>query len=236
MNFIKIPAGKFLMGSPESEEGRYSDETQREVEVAEFEIMDAPVTEFDWGIMRNSRGPDLPKVNISCNECQEFIDKLNEDQKEYTFRLPTEEEWEYACRAGTTTAYSFGNDPKDLKDYAWYRENSENNIHPVKQKKPNTWGLFDMHGNVWEWTSSLYDSAGSHRVVRGGSWRSNARGARSASRLNDAPGFRYANVGFRLVRVPRITSPSDPSSFGPSEAAKRARARELLRELEELLK
>lgn len=236
MNFIKIPAGKFLMGSPESEEGRYSDETQREVEVAAFEIMDAPVTEFDYGIMRNSRGPDLPKINISWDECQGFIDKLNKDQSEYSYRLLTEEEWEYACRAGTTTAYSFGNDPKELKYYAWFYENSENQLHPVKHKKPNAWGLFDMHGNVWEWTSSLYDTDGSLRVVRGGGWLSNARGARSALRNRDGPGYRNRNVGFRLVRTPRITSPSNPSSLGPSEAAKRARARELLRELEELLK
>ena len=128
--------------------------------------------------------------------------------------IPTEAEWEYACRAGSTTRYCFGDDEKMLKDYAWYHKNSGGKTQPVKQKKPNAWGLYDMHGNVWEWCEDWYDdypiepvtdptgpASGAGRVVRGGSWGSDPRGLRSANRGYYSPGLRGGDLGFRLLRT-----------------------------------
>lgn len=107
-------------------------------------------------------------------------------------RLPTETEWEYACRAGTTTEYSFGDDPEQLGEYAWYGENSNWQTQPVGAKKPNPWGLNDMHGNVWEWTQC--------RVLRGGAWSNNRDSCRSAIRRHYQPDGRFSNIGFRVAR------------------------------------
>lgn len=161
-HFISIKPGKFLMGSPVTEKDRFDDETQREVTISkEFEIADAPVTQAQWKEVMGSnpsyfKGDDHPVECVSWEDAQKFIQKLNESQSEYTYRLPTEEEWEYCARAGTTTAYFFGDDPKDLPKYAWFYENSENRTHPVKQKLPNPWGLYDVCGNVWEWCQDWY--------------------------------------------------------------------------------
>jgi len=136
------------------------------------------------------------------------------------YRLPTEAEWEYACRAGANTAYSFGNSPSQLKDYAWFKDNSGSRPHPVGQKRPNPWGLYDMHGNVWEWCNDFYkvdyyqDSpqenpkgpkAGETKVVRGGAWKFSADSCRSGYRYNEDPGyvdacFGYDIYGFRCVK------------------------------------
>ena len=129
------------------------------------------------------------------------------------YRLPTEAEWEYACRAGSTTTWCFGDDESLLGSYAWYLENSNGKTHPVGQKRPNAWGLYDMHGNVWEWCWDWYGAypssaetdprgpiSGSYRVGRGGSYWSNANDTRSASRGADYPGSGYY-VGFRVVRL-----------------------------------
>jgi len=137
----------------------------------------------------------------------------------WLYRLPTEAEWEYACRAGTTNRFYYGDDPGYtlLGQYAWYPGNSGSATHPVDQKRPNRWGLYDMSGNVWEWCSDWYGaypggsvsdptgpSTGSYRVGRGGSWFDDAIGCRSACRIGDSPGNRYNSVGFRvaLVAVP----------------------------------
>jgi len=131
--------------------------------------------------------------------------------------LPTEAEWEYACRAGSTTAYSFGDSDSILGDYAWYNGNSGFKTHPVAQKKPNAWGLYDMHGNVFEWCNDWYDNnyyansasndpvgsnTGEHRVDRGGSWGNNARYCRSANRDWGTSDFQYFILGFRIVYSP----------------------------------
>ena len=147
--------------------------------------------------------------NVSWEDVQEFIKKLNA-KGEGTYRLPTEAEWEYACRAGTTGAYSGSN----LDEIGWYNSNSGNKTHPVGQKKANAWGLYDMHGNVWEWTEDWYGtyssgnvtdptgaSSGSVRVFRGGSWAGPAENLRSAFRLTYTPSYRYDNLGFRLLRT-----------------------------------
>ncbi len=137
-----------------------------------------------------------------------FISKLNAMLGVTCFRLPTEAEWEYACRAGTTSA-TYGN----LDDVAWYENNSGKETHPVGQKQPNAWGLYDMLGNVWEWCQDWYGgypdgdvidpvgpSSGSRRVIRGGSWYHFARDVRAARRILDAPGYRNNDLGFRLAR------------------------------------
>ena len=153
-----------------------------------------------------------PAVYISWEDCQGFVNKLGSG-----FRLPTEAEWEYACRAGSATAYSFGDGASQLKDYAWYDKNAwdigEKYAHGVGLKKPNAWGLYDMHGNVWEWcqdwkgdypSGSVTDptgpSRGSSRVFRGGSFDGSAGGCRSADRGGSSPGDRCDILGARPAR------------------------------------
>ena len=145
---------------------------------------------------------------------QAFITALNTAAGSDVYRLPTEAEWEYACRAGTTTRWSFGDDENQLGDYAWYDgNNSPDGTKEVGKKKPNPWGLFDMHGNVWEWCQDRYgsyssgaqvdptgSSSGSARVLRGGDFYSGAQAARSANRDSYSPGSRYDFLGFRLLR------------------------------------
>lgn len=158
--FVNIKAGSFMMGSPDSEKGRYSDETQHEVELSQdFEMQTTPVTQALWTeVMGQSpshfKGKSNPVESVSWNDVQEFIGELNKLDPEYTYRLPTEAEWEYACRAGTTTAYHCAE--KDLKKYAWFSENSGDKTHPVGKLQPNAWGLYDMMGNVWEWIGDWY--------------------------------------------------------------------------------
>ena len=131
------------------------------------------------------------------------------------YRLPTEAEWEYACRAGTTTEYSFGDDVSVLGDFAWFDDNSGSQTHPVGQKRPNGWGLYDMHGNVWEWCSDWHGdyaagavrdpagpASGSIRVLRGGCWYDSAGFCRSAFRIRFYPSYRFSNYGFRLALSP----------------------------------
>ncbi len=115
------------------------------------------------------------------------------------YRLPTEAEWEYACRAGSEGAYCFGNDVEQLDRYAWFSGNSGGTTHPVGEKQGNDWGLYDMHGNVWEWCWDLFEK-GSYRVARGGGWYNFARFCRSADRRRSVPGYRHYDLGFRLAR------------------------------------
>ena len=232
MKFVYIQPGTFTMGSPADEPGRDSDETQHKVTLTKgFYMQTTEVTQGQWkAVMGNNPsgfkdcGDNCPVENVSWNDAQKFIKKLNElDGGGNKYRLPTEAEWEYAARAGgTTTPFAFG---KCLStDDANYDGNyplegcpkgkDREKTIPVGSLKANDWGLYDMHGNVWEWcedwhgdypTGSVTDSvgpeAGSGRVVRGGGWNNNARNCRSANRNNNSPDNRNDNIGFRLARA-----------------------------------
>lgn len=243
--FIGIHPGKFIMGSPKAEEDRFEDENQVEVEISKaFEMQETTVTQIQYfSIMETNpsiyEGMQKPVQNVSWNDCQEFIKKINHLDEYYEYRLPTEAEWEYACRAGTTSAWYVGY--QDLKDYAHF--NSKNGPLPVKSKLPNDWGLYAMHGNVWEWCNDWYDSTlnggvnpkgpnyGSLRVVRGGSWYNNAQFLRSAERGNDDPGNRYDALGFRLVRTPINL---DTLTLVPLSKTREAKVEAILEKLKEL--
>ena len=164
------------------------------------------------------KGRTNPVETVSWNDAQEFIKKLNEKEGTTGYRLPTEAEWEHAARAGTETEWFFGNNEKAMEEYAWCDENSQKSAHPVGQKQPNPWDLYDMYGNVWEWVEDWYgefkagavtDPAGpekgSFRVKRGGSWYVPAKLCRSAYRGDCSPGdpdYRDCSVGFRLAFSP----------------------------------
>ena len=155
--------------------------------------------------------PQRPVENVSWDDTQEFCRRLSAQDRQ-TYRLPTEAEWEYACRAGRSGRWCFGDDQSMLKQYAWYCDNANGTTHPVGTRKPNAWGLYDMHGNVWEWYSDWWrdyasaevsdptgPAAGSDRVGRGGGWSSDAGGCRSAYRDGDVPDGRSFILGFRLA-------------------------------------
>ncbi len=200
MEFALIPAGEFMMGSPSSEEGRWDTEGPvHKVRINKpFYLGVYPVTQKEWqAVMKNNpssfKGDSLPVEQVSWNDVQKFIKKLNDKESTDKYRLPSEAEWEYAARAGTATRYSFGDDESKLGDYAWYDANSDSKTHPVGQKKPNALGLYDMHGSAWEGDGSS--------VGRGGSWLNGAGFCRSASRYAYGPGYRSVNLGFRLLRT-----------------------------------
>ena len=211
LDLVLIRPGKFLMGS---ENGVSDEKPVHEVTISRsFYLGKYEVTQAQWEAVMGSnpshfKGATLPVECVSWEDCQKFIEKINSTGVG-TFRLPTEAEWEYACRAGTTGDYA-GN----LDEMAWYTSNGDSKTHPVGTKKANPWGLYDMHGNVWEWCQDWYDSyrqdrqtdpkgaaGGSGRVLRGGSWSNNARGCRSASRDWHSPSSRGYDLGFRLVRM-----------------------------------
>ena len=215
MEMIYVAPGSFTMGSPSSEDGHEDDETQHRVTLTKgYWLGKYEVTQRQWeSVMGDNpsrfKGPDRPVESISWDDCQRFIEKVDAAARRQfggEARLPTEAEWEYACRAGTIGPYA-GNG--DLNDMGWYAGNSESTTYPVGQKQANAWGFYDMHGNVWEWCSDWYGSyggsatdpigvAGDDRVLRGGSWCNSARVCRSAVRLWDIPGDRGSIFGFRL--------------------------------------
>ena len=215
MKMVLIPAGKFLMGEGED---------RHEVTLSKpFYMGITEVTQAQYEAVMGTnpsyfKGATNPVETVFWNDAAEFCKKLSEKTRQ-TFRLPTEAEWEYACRAGTQTAFSFGDDPSALGDYAWHnwhKGNSELMTHPVGQKKPNAWGLYDMHGNVWEWCADwigeypkgpVTDPSGpatgsGARVLRGGAWSSDDPGRfRCAFRLNYDPSLRLNRDGFRCART-----------------------------------
>ncbi len=217
MKLVFIPPGTFTMGSPKTEPDRISNETQHQVTFKQgFRIGVTEVTQKQWQQVMGSnpsffKGDDLPVEHVTWHEAEEFCQRLS--RKEQTrYRLPTEAEWEYACRAGTKTAYYTGRDKAALDIAGWYQGNSGNQSHPVGQKKPNPWGLYDMHGNVSEWCVKRPDADASKstsaqldreekmlRDLRGGSWGLGASDCRSASRHRNAASYRFFDLGLRVV-------------------------------------
>jgi len=277
MKLVLIPKGTFMMGSPIEEEGRDEDEKQHQVTIGkdyhlgvtevtqgQYEkVIGANPSYFQGNNIEGSRS-NHPVEKVSWEDAVEFCMKLSDLPEEKkagrAYRLPTEAEWEYACRAGSKTAYSFGDSGRDLGNYAWFLNNSgskkidsdalwawlqdnrheyktfqeyEDTIksagcatHPVSEKKANAWGLYDMHGNVWEWCSDWYGEypkgavsdpvgprEGSFRVYRGGSWRNLAAQCRSAIRYRNGRVAPHQFCGFRVA----MSSSGIP---GPSEADK----------------
>jgi len=221
LDMVLIPAGKFMMGSPVSEKDHRKDETQHEVTLTKPYYMGKyEVTQKQWeAVMGDNpskiKGEKLPVTHVSWEDCQEFITKLNA-KTNGEYRLPTEAEWEFACRAGTTTSYSFGNSlPKADANVANIGDGYAGSIEAVGSYKSNAFGLYDMHGNVWEWCEDWYGSLqdgevmdpkgpakGNHRVLRGGSFFFYVSDARSSFRFYNTPTTRYINYGFRLARTP----------------------------------
>ncbi len=233
--FVTIPAGNFLMGSPEAEVDRYPDEGPRyEVTVGtEFEIQTTEVTQLQWvAVMGHNPSyfrtknfcpenyaeingvqvcADHPVENVTWNKIHDFINRLNDSQQDYIYRLPSEKEWEYAARAGTATAFSFGDDAALVGKYAWHEFNSGDQTHKVASLPANAFGLYDVHGNVWEWTEDLYKfypgsdlptwAPDTRRTLRGGSFMGWPRHVRSSMRYGQTPDQFYEFFGFRLVRT-----------------------------------
>jgi formylglycine-generating enzyme required for sulfatase activity len=240
VEMVAIPAGSFQMGS---KSGREDERPLHKVWIDSFLMDKYEVTQAEFGKLgqieafpnpSHFKGPDLPveQVNLQmaalfCNARSKleglqpcYNDNIECNFQANGYRLPTEAEWEYACRAGSESDYSFGNEPRNLGDYGWFADNSGKKTHPVGQKKANAWGLYDMHGNVAEWCHDIYDknyyksspdknprgpADGKEYVLRGGSWKSPADGLRSAYRLGETPGFSDAclardAIGFRCVR------------------------------------
>ena len=270
MDLMPIRPGSFIMGSPAQEEGRCDDEKSRRVWLTKpFWMGRTEVTQGQWqSIMKttvreqrdkdNSKDPlygegsDYPMYYVNWDESSEFCQKLTAREREagrlpvgYEYRLPTEAQWEYACRAGSTTRFSSGDSREKLQEVGWYAENSGNQSypdeewladvgkadktdlsakvtgrklmnHPVGEKQANAWGLYDMHGNVFEWCRDWYGAypadpadpvgleAGAERIARGGCWVLPSGGCRSATRSKGVPGNRDGGLGFRVALVPAV--------------------------------
>jgi len=231
MAFVKIPEGSFVMGSPVSEDGRQKDEVLHKVVIARaFYLQKTEVTQGHWDAVMGSNpsmdsacGESCPVTVISWDDIQQFIFRLNALSGGQSYRLPTEAEWEYACRAGSRTAFAFGRClsyqsanydaryPLSLCFKGEYRAG----ILPVASFAPNAWGLHDMHGNVLEWCQDRYgpypetpesdtggETSGGERVIRGGSCVDTAARSRSAFRAHSSPDLKSAYLGFRLVLTP----------------------------------
>lgn len=241
IKLVLVHKGTFQMGSPSGEKVSQVDERQHAVTISEdyylgaFELTQAQylkvmgnnpsifqgdkVAERDPQtnqVVKNVDSSNHPVEQVYWRDAVEFCKRLSALPEEKAagrvYRLPTEAEWEYACRAGSQTTYSFGDNESQLGDCAWYNQNACRQTHPVGEKKPNAWGLYDMHGNVWEWCSdwdgdypegSIRDPAGAregvHRVGRGGGWSLGAEYCRSANRADWLPSYRNRSLGFRVA-------------------------------------
>ncbi len=224
LEMVLIPAGEFLMGSPEADKNAEDNERpQHRVRITRpFYLGKYLVTQEQWeAVMGNNpsalKGATNPVEQVSWEDCRGFVEKLNAKVGGGKFSLPTEAQWEYACRAGSTSRFCFGDDESGLGEYAWYVGHSDSKTHAVGEKKPNAWGLYDMYGNAWEWCADWYDGgyyAGSptdnptgppedvFRVARGGGWNDAAGCCRSAFRGMFPPGHGVRTLGFRIARVP----------------------------------
>lgn len=226
MSFVRLEPAVFRMGSLPSDSKRRSDETQRTVEITKpFLIGRSEVTQDQWKRIMNTEpwrerrytksANDFPATAVSWDDVNQFCRELSRKEMR-SYRLPTEAEWELACRGGTRTIYSFGSDSEYMRDHGWIGSNSfdigERYAHPVAKKKPNPLGLYDVHGNVWEWCSDWHSTPaatrvtdpigpkkGTMRVIRGGSWHGVATLCRSASRFRRRPNSRLNDLGFRVV-------------------------------------
>jgi formylglycine-generating enzyme required for sulfatase activity len=238
IEMVRLPGGEFLMGDDQGEE---DEKPAHRVHVSPFFIDVCEVTQASYQSLMGKNpakftSPDRPVERASwfsaiqyCNlrsvkeglkPCYD-LKTLACDFTANGYRLPTEAEWEYACRAGTTTRWSFGNDPAALGTHAWFKKNAKKSTQPVRQQSPNPWGLYDMHGNVAEWCNDFYKesydqagqgkdprgpASGDERVLRGGSWSTGEENCRSSARASAAPGFAdvcfgYEAYGFRCVRA-----------------------------------
>ncbi|MFV1964309.1 MAG: SUMF1/EgtB/PvdO family nonheme iron enzyme [Pirellulaceae bacterium] len=252
---IQIAGGPFSMGDAQ---GR-SDESPHNVQIGTFYIDRVPVTQALYEEVTGTnpskrKAPNLPAERVPWTEAARFCN-LCSQQEELTpcydtetwecdfeadgYRLPTEAEWEYACRAGSATRFSFGDDENDLAKYAWAKPHSRGRTWPVGQKRPNAWGLYDMHGNVWEWCNDFYSDSyyresplanprgpgsGKRRVLRGGAWNSPAEKCRAAYRFKEFAVFTDAcfgsdSYGFRRVRSVRTSGGADDSAEAPMDTA-----------------
>jgi len=220
MEFVKIPAGDFMMGcAPADTDCDSNEKPLHKISITKaFEIGKYEVTQAQWQAVMGTnpskfKGPNLPVENISWRLTQEFMQKMNDRKDGYKYRLPTEAEWEYAAKAGTHSAAA------QLGTVAWYEENSGSTTHPIGTKQPNAWGLFDMQGNVWEWVQDWFGKTyyassaaadptgpptGVFRVARGGSWSDVAEFTRLSMRSIAEPGYALGTsdveIGFRCVR------------------------------------
>ena len=209
--FVLIPAGSFMMG----------DAVLHQVVISKpYYMQVTEVTQRQWRKVMGSNpslfnacSDDCPVENISWVDVQEFVRRLNQKEGVNKYRLPTEAEWEFACRAASAVKDAPGVRGDEFGDYAWYGANSDRKTHPVATKKPNAWGLYDIHGNVLEWCQDWYDdyperammdpkgpSSGQHKVLRGGAWLGSPATLRCTFRSEDYPVVRSNDIGFRLVR------------------------------------
>lgn len=241
--FRWCPAGTFQMGSSKDELGHDFYETQHEVRLTQgFWMLETEVTQAQWKAVMNGQNPSffkgdsLPVESVVWGNCAVFCDEISE-KLGLKIKLPTEAQWEYACRAGTQTALNSGRNLSsgdescfNLGQVGWYYENSDRKTHPVGQKKPNAWGLYDMHGNVWEWCADYYESEigwnsqedpchmtpgsganGRQRVSRGGSWYSYAKNCRSAKRNSDF--YEYRNVKMNPVVAVLVDTETNVNNY-----------------------
>jgi len=241
MQLALIPAGQVLMGSSskvldydasDNEMPQHRVRITRPFYLGIYEVTQGQFRRFveetgytdgpkEWQEQFRTQNDDHPGTYVNWQDAAEFCKWLSAKEGQ-TYRLPTEAEWEYAYRAGTQTRFSFGDADEVLSEYAWFSANAGNTTHPVGQKKPNAWGLFDMQGNVCEWCADWYDAkyyesspqdnpagpaVGSKRVFRGGSWNSDASSCRAAYRIRIEPSYRNRGLGFRLARQFPASSP-----------------------------
>jgi formylglycine-generating enzyme required for sulfatase activity len=214
MELVRIPAGTFTMGSDEY----CNDEVPHQVTISKaFHMGKYQVTQEQWhAAMGNNpshfKGAKKPVDSVSWDDCQEFLEKLNNKIPHFRPVLPTEAQWEYACRAGDTRPFCFRNNESALSEYAWFRNNAAGRTHAVGEKKPNAWGLYDMLGNVFEWCEDWYGAyswmtemnpkgapSGEQRVLRGAACGGNSSVCRAGYRYCASPSSRRSNCGFRLV-------------------------------------
>ena len=235
VKMVWLAADSFTMGSPLNETDRDSTEGQVEVKLTEgFWLGQTEITQGQWTLLTGMspwrgksnvrEGKNYAASFISWEDANSFVEKLNSKEhgsgslpNDWEYSMPTEAQWEYACRGGKKSAFRFGDDPSEFDIYGWSAENAfekgERYSHEVGKKRPNEFGLHDMHGNVWEWckdnfgakrsggTNPIIDNGQPLRVNRGGGWNFATKCCRSASRISDAPDSRYNNLGFRIALV-----------------------------------